>query len=71
MPFGPYKLDKRYHKMHSENSDTSTSVTFDLKVASNYLAKTASKSVHPFGWNFVHRQTDTHTHTHTHTDKLQ
>ena len=44
---------------------------------SNHLAKTASKSVHPFGWNFVHkktvdtqtdRQTDTHTHTHTQTN---
>ena len=47
----------------------------------NHLSKTASKSVYPFGWNFVHkkcrthrqsdRQTDTHTHTHRHTDKLQ
>ena len=36
---------------------------------SNHLAKTASKSVHPFGLNFVHKKcrTDTHTHTHTHT----
>ena len=39
----------------------------------NHLAKTASKSVLPFGWNFVHkkcwthRHTDTHTHTHTDT----
>ena len=48
-------------------------------VLSNHLAKTASKSVHPFGWNFVHknsaghtdRQTDTHINTHTHTEKLQ
>ena len=24
---------------------------------SNHLAKTASKSVHPFGWNFVHKKT--------------
>ena len=40
---------------------------------SNHLAKTASKSVHPFGWNFVHKNfgTDTHTHTDRHTDKLQ
>ena len=34
---------------------------------SNHLAKTASKTVHPFGWNFVHwhthRQTDSHTYT--------
>ena len=37
---------------------------------SNHLAKTAFKSVHPFGWNFVHKniRTDTHTHTHTQTD---
>ena len=40
---------------------------------SSHLAKTASKSVHPLGWNFVHkqsrtdRQTNRHTHTHTHT----
>ena len=38
---------------------------------SNHLVKTASKSVHPFGWNFVHKktvdtQTDRHTHRHTH-----
>ena len=40
-------------------------------VVSNHLAKTASKSVHPFGWNFVHKNsghTHTHTHTHRHTD---
>ena len=38
---------------------------------SNHLAKTASKSVHPFGWNFVQKKsghTDTHTQTHRHTD---
>ena len=37
---------------------------------SNHLAKTASKSVHPFGWNFVHKKcrTDRQTHTHTHTE---
>ena len=44
-------------------------------VLSNRLAKTASKSVHPLGWNFVHKkragQTDTHTQTHRHTDKLE
>ena len=34
---------------------------------SNRLAKTVSKSVHPFGWNFVHKQSWTHTHTHTDT----
>ena len=35
---------------------------------SNHLVKTASKSVHPFGWNFVNKKTsDTHTHTNTHT----
>ena len=28
---------------------------------SNHIAKTGSKSVQPFGWNFVHKQTDTHT----------
>ena len=32
---------------------------------SNYLAKTAFKLVHSFGWNFVHR------HTHNKTDKLK
>ena len=41
----------------------------------NLLVKTASKFVHPFGWNFVHRHTHTyihthkHTHTNTHTDR--
>ena len=40
-------------------------------VLSKRLAKTASKSVHPFGWNFVHKKNWTHTHTDTHTDKLQ
>ena len=37
---------------------------------SNRLVKTASKSVHSFGWNFVHKNsghTHTHTLTHTHT----
>ena len=31
---------------------------------------TASKSMHPFSWNFVHKKsghTDRHTHTHRHT----
>ena len=37
---------------------------------SSHLAKTASKSVHPFGWNFVHKQTSD-THTDTQTDKQQ
>ena len=36
---------------------------------SSHLAKNASKSVHPFDWNFVHKnsagQTDRHTHTQT------
>ena len=35
---------------------------------SNNLAKTVSKSVHPFGWNFVHKKsghTDRHTHRQT------
>ena len=36
-------------------------------VLSNHLAKTASKSVHPFGWNFVHKNSG-HTHTQRHTD---
>ena len=35
---------------------------------SSHLAKTASKSVHPFGWNFVHKKCWTHRHTDTHTD---
>ena len=30
---------------------------------SNRLTKTASKSVHPFGWNFVHKQSWTHRQT--------
>ena len=34
---------------------------------SNHLAKTASKSVHPLDWNFIHKQSRTDTHT----DKLQ
>ena len=35
----------------------------------NHLAKTVSKSVHPFGWNFVHKKCRTHgqRHRHTHT----
>ena len=39
------------------------------------LAKTASISVHLFGWNSIHKQSRTHTQRqtdrHTHTDKLQ
>ena len=38
-----------------------------VSVVSNRLAKTASKSVRLFDWNFVHKQIRTHTHTHTHT----
>ena len=34
-------------------------------VVSSHLAKTASKSVHPFGWNFVHKNPG---HSHTQTD---
>ena len=34
---------------------------------SNHLAKTASKSVHPFSCNFVHKKHWTHIHTDTHT----
>ena len=34
---------------------------------SSHLAKTASKSVHPFGWNFVYKQSRTHRHTVRHT----
>ena len=35
---------------------------------SNHLAKTASKLVHPFGWNFVHKNFWTHTHRDTQTN---
>ena len=38
-------------------------------MVSNRLAKTASKSVHPFGWNFVHKQSRTHTQTNRQTDR--
>ena len=40
---------------------------------SNHSSKSTLKSMHTFGWNFVHWQTDrhTHTHTHTHTHKVQ
>ena len=34
-------------------------------VVCNRLSKTASKSVHLFGWNFVHKQSRTNTHTQT------
>ena len=37
----------------------------------NHLAKTASKLVHPFSWNFVHKHSLTHTLWHIHTDKLK
>ena len=36
-------------------------------VVKKHLAKTATKSVHPFGWNFVHIHTHTYTHTRAHT----
>ena len=32
------------------------------------VVKTASKSVHPFGWNFFHKNFRTHRQTDTHTD---
>ena len=35
---------------------------------SNHLAKTASKSVHPFGLKFVHKKYLTDRQTHTHAD---
>ena len=35
---------------------------------SNRLAKTASKSVHTFGWNFVHKKNQTHRQTDTQTN---
>ena len=34
-----------------------------VSTISNHLAKIASKSVHPFGWKFVHKQSWTHTQT--------
>ena len=43
--------------------------SFRASAVSNYLGKTDSKSVHPFGWNFIHWKTDSLSHTHT--DKLQ
>ena len=36
---------------------------------SNHLAKSMSKSAHPFCWNFVHKQSRTHTHTQTNCSK--
>ena len=36
-------------------------------VISSQLAKTASKLVHSFGWNFVHKKRAGHTHTDTQT----
>ena len=32
-----------------------------FSAVSNHLAKTASKSVQPFGWIFVHKNTDRQT----------
>ena len=40
---------------------------FKTSVVSSLLVKTASKSVHSFGWNFVYKQS----HRLTHTDKQQ
>ena len=37
-------------------------------VVSSHLARTASKSVHPFSWNFVYKQSRTHRQTHTQTN---
>ena len=34
-----------------------------VSAGSNHLAKTASKSVHLFRWNFVHKQSQTHRQT--------
>ena len=38
-------------------------------VVKNFLAKSASKSVHPFGWKFGHKQTDRQADTHTNCSK--
>ena len=35
------------------------------RAVSNHLAKIASKSLHPFDWNFVHKKCQTQTDTHT------
>ena len=39
-----------------------------VNTISSRLAKTASKSVHPFGWNSSQAKSRTHTHTHTQTN---
>ena len=56
--FGPYDLDLwpkviNFHRVWAS-------------AISNYLAKTASKLVHSFGWKFVHKKRAGHTHTNTH-----
>ena len=46
---------------------SSISIGFEpMNAISNHLAKIASKSVHPFGWNFVHKKRAGHTDTQTH-----
>ena len=42
--------------------------TIRASAVSYHLAKTASKLVQPFRWNFVHKQSRTHTHTDTQTN---
>ena len=59
----------------TDNCEEKMGITFNrvsASAVSNHLAKTASKlkSVHLFGWNFVHKKsghTDTQTDRHTHT----
>ena len=47
------------------------SLGFEPNAVINHLAKIVSKSVHPFGWNFVNKKTsDTHTNTHTHSENI-
>ena len=54
------------NKKHSEKVTNFNRVW--ARAVSNHLAKTASKSVHPFDWNFVHKQSWTDRHTQTQTD---
>ena len=69
----------RYIFCHSDLDLRPKVTNFNRVLASTksyHLAKTASKLVQSFGWNFVHkkraghtdRQTDTHTHTDTQTN---
>ena len=68
----PIASDSVYSSFRQTFSVTVT-LTFDpllpISIGSEqvHLAKTASKSVHPFGWNFVRKnsagQTDTYTGT--------